>query len=65
MDLPTREEFEAVRELASRARLAQEQLEARIAALEAIVAQKLDTPAIATPPTDESIKIAQQIFQEE
>jgi BMFP domain-containing protein YqiC len=65
MDLPTREEFDAVKELASRARLAQESLEVRIAALEATVAQKLDTPATVSPPTDESIQIAQQIFQEE
>ena len=35
MELPTREEFDAVRELASRARAAQEGLEARVAALEA------------------------------
>ena len=65
MDLPTREEFEAVKELASRARAAQETLEARVAALEAAVAQKIDTPATIDPPADESIKIAQQIFQEE
>lgn len=34
LDLVTREEFEAVRELASAARAAQEQLEARLAVLE-------------------------------
>jgi BMFP domain-containing protein YqiC len=39
-DLPTREEFEAVKEMAARARAAQEQLEARVAALEAALAQK-------------------------
>lgn len=65
MDLPTREEFDAVRELASRARTAQEQLESRVAALEAALAQKIDTPASPMPATDESVEVARQIFNED
>lgn len=48
MDLPTREEFEAVKELASRARAAQEKLETRVAALETALAQKTDAPPSGT-----------------
>ncbi|MDF3073508.1 MAG: uncharacterized protein K0S54_1175 [Alphaproteobacteria bacterium] len=65
MDLPTREEFEAVKELASRARAGQEQLDARVAALQAAVAQKIDTP----PPSDRPIEFAsdagREIFKDE
>ncbi len=39
MDLVSREEFEAVRDMAARARAENEKLEARIAALEAKLAQ--------------------------
>jgi len=47
MDLVTREEFEAVKEMAANARREQELLKERLAALEASLA-----PAL--PPTDES-----------
>ena len=40
MDIVTREEFEAVREMAARARDQNEKLEARVAALEAALAAK-------------------------
>lgn len=43
MDLPSREEFDAVRELASRARAEQEKLESRVAALEAALADRTET----------------------
>lgn len=44
MDLVTREEFEAVKEVAAKARLEQEALESRVAALEAALAE-LEKPA--------------------
>ncbi len=44
MDLVTREEFEVVKEVAAKARLEQEALEARVAALEAALAE-LKKPA--------------------
>lgn len=62
MDLPTREEFEAVKELAARARAGQEQLEARVAALEA-AAQKLDTPS--DRPIDVASETGSEIFKDE
>jgi BMFP domain-containing protein YqiC len=43
MDLVTREEFEAVREMAIRAREENERLAQRLAALEAISGEKTDT----------------------
>jgi BMFP domain-containing protein YqiC len=63
MDLPTREEFEAVKELAARARAGQEQLEARVATLEAAVAQKLDTPS--DRPIDVASETGSEIFKDE
>ncbi len=48
-DLPTREEFEAVREMAARARAENEDLRARIARLEAVIAPP---PAAGEPPRD-------------
>ncbi|MGE0151313.1 MAG: accessory factor UbiK family protein [Reyranellaceae bacterium] len=65
MDLPTREEFEAVKELASRARTAQETLEARVAALETAVAQRIDTPASAEPAIDVASETGYEIFKDE
>ena len=65
MDLPTREEFEAVKELASRARAAQEQLEARLAALEAAIAQKIDTPLSSDRPIEFASDAGREIFKDE
>jgi BMFP domain-containing protein YqiC len=65
MDLPTREEFEAVKELAARARAGQEQLEARVAALEAALAQKIDTPPSADRPIDVASETGREIFKDE
>jgi BMFP domain-containing protein YqiC len=48
MDLVTREEFEAVREMAVRAREENERLAARLAALEAKLGEKSSAPE--TPP---------------
>lgn len=45
MDLVTREEFEAVKEMAARARMEQETLETRIAALEAAASGRAKAPA--------------------
>lgn len=45
MDLVSREEFEAVKEMAARARLEQEALEARVAALEAAAGGGVKTAA--------------------
>ncbi len=66
MDLPTREEFDAVKELASRARAAQEKLEDRVTALEKALAQ-LDTPAAAPakPEFDVAAETGAQIFKDE
>ncbi len=67
MDLPSREEFDAVKELASRARAAQERLEERVAALEAALARKEEpaAPFASEPAADESGAVAGQIFQED
>jgi BMFP domain-containing protein YqiC len=66
MDLPTREEFDAVKELASRARAAQEKLEGRVAALEKALAQ-LDTPGTAPDKGefDVAAETGRQIFKDE
>lgn len=66
MDLPTREEFDAVKELASRARAAQEKLEDRVAALEKALAQ-LDTPGVAPDKAefDVAAETGAQIFKDE
>lgn len=66
MDLPTREEFDAVREVASRARTEQEKLEARVAALEATLAGQSDTAS----PADANVSVAEtesgpQIFTDD
>lgn len=65
MDLPTREEFEAVKELASRARAGQEQLEARVAALETALAQKIDTPAASDRPIEFASETGRGNFKDE
>jgi BMFP domain-containing protein YqiC len=49
MNLVRREEFEAVQAMAQKARLAQEQLETRLAALEARLAAVETRPPLATP----------------
>ena len=45
MDLVTREEFEAVKAMAAKARAEQEDLQGRIAALESQLAERGDAPA--------------------
>lgn len=45
MDLVSREEFEAVKAMAAKARAEQEELQRRIAALESQLAEKPETPA--------------------
>lgn len=52
MDLPTREEFEAVREMASRARTEQEALAARVEALEAAVRRLSGGESFPAPPAN-------------
>ncbi len=49
MDLVTREEFEAVRAMAVKAREEQEAMTARLAVLEAALAAKAETPASNAP----------------
>jgi BMFP domain-containing protein YqiC len=49
MDLIKREEFEAMAELARRARAQSEALELRVAALEAVAAPAAAAPAVAAP----------------
>lgn len=49
MDLVTREEFDAVRDMAAKAREEQERLEARVAALEAQLNAAAMAPAAAKP----------------
>jgi BMFP domain-containing protein YqiC len=51
MDLIKREEFEAMAELARRARAQSEALELRVAALEAVAAPAAAAPAVAAPAT--------------
>jgi BMFP domain-containing protein YqiC len=52
MDLVTREEFDAVRDMAAKARVEQERLEARLAVLEARLESLAAKPArrVAAPP---------------
>lgn len=50
MNLVRREEFDAVQAMAAKARLAQEALEARVAALEARLATSGDKPRVPRPP---------------
>lgn len=64
MDLPTREEFDAVKELAARARAAQEALESRVAALEAALLQKIDTAAAPEPAGDTTGEAASEVGRE-
>ncbi len=45
MDVVPREEFEAVREMATKARTAQEALETRVAALEMLLTEKKPKPS--------------------
>lgn len=52
LDFVSREEFDAVKDMASRAREATVRLEARLAALEAGSASSGTSPAAASPETD-------------
>ena len=55
LDLVTREEFDAVRTMAAKARAAQEELEAKVTRLEAELAElKSARPAAKRPKTDRS-----------
>ena len=49
MDVVPREEFDAVRDMATKARREQEKLEARVAALEALLGEKAGGKAKASP----------------